>query len=80
MKYEGYGLCVGVNHMKKLDSLVCILLCLGGLNWGLMGLFEFNLVEYFVGRSWLDRLIYVLIGAAAIYQAVGWKQIRKRRQ
>ena len=64
--------------MKRLDTFVCFLLCLGGLNWGLMGLFEFNLVEYFVGRCWLDRLIYVLIGAAAVYQAVGWKQIKKR--
>ena len=64
--------------MKKLDTLVCILLCLGGLNWGLIGLFEFNLVEYFVGKTWLDRLLYVFVGAAAIYQAVGWKQINKR--
>lgn len=64
--------------MKKLDILVCILLCLGGLNWGLMGLFEFNLVETLVGHDWLDRLIYVLIGAAAVYQVVGWKQIKKR--
>lgn len=64
--------------MKKIDTVACILLCLGGLNWGLIGLFDFNLVEYFVGRYWLDRLIYVLIGIAAIYQAVGWKQIKKR--
>lgn len=64
--------------MKKLDLFVCFLLLLGGLNWGLIGLFDFNLVDYFVGRSWLDRLIYFLIGVAAIYQAVGWKSIRKR--
>lgn len=64
--------------MKKLDTLVCFLLCLGGLNWGLMGLFDFNLVDYFVGKSWLDRLIYVLIGASAVYHAVGWKQMKKR--
>ena len=64
--------------MKRFDSVACFLLCLGGLSWGLMGLFEFNLVDYFVGRSWLDRLIYVLIGAAAIYQAIGWTSIQKR--
>lgn len=40
--------------MKRLDILVCILLSLGGLNWGLIGMFDFNLVEYFVGRAWLD--------------------------
>lgn len=64
--------------MKKLDVLVCFLLCLGGLNWGLIGLFDLNLVEYFVGRAWLDRVLYVLISASAIYQAVGWKSIQKR--
>jgi uncharacterized membrane protein YuzA (DUF378 family) len=64
--------------MKKLDVLVCFLLCLGGFNWGLIGLFDFNLIEYFVGRTWLDRVIYVLIGAAAIYQAVGWKAMKRR--
>ncbi len=66
--------------MKKIDVLVCILLSLGGLNWGLIGLFDFNLIEYFVGRTWLDRLIYVIIGAAAIYQAVSWKAIKKRQK
>ena len=64
--------------MKRLDIVACFLLFLGGLNWGLMGLFEFNLVSYFVGRSWLDRLIYVLIGVAAVYHAVGWKSIHRR--
>ncbi|MCB1082211.1 MAG: DUF378 domain-containing protein [Chlamydiia bacterium] len=64
--------------MKRLDTVVCILLCLGGLNWGLMGLFDYNLVQSFIRREWLENLIYVLIGAAAIYQAVGWKQIKKR--
>ena len=64
--------------MKRLDIVACFLLCLGGLNWGLMGLFEFNLVSYFVGRSWLDRLIYVLIGIAAVYYAIGWNSIQKR--
>ena len=57
---------------------VCILLCLGGLNWGLIGLFEFNLIEYIVGQNWLDRVIYIFFGAAAIYQLFGWKAIQKR--
>ncbi|MCY3974593.1 MAG: DUF378 domain-containing protein [Simkaniaceae bacterium] len=64
--------------MKKLDILVCFFLCLGGFNWGVYGLFRINIIEYFVVQRWLDCLIYVLIGASAIYQAVGWKLIKKR--
>ncbi|MBF5059573.1 DUF378 domain-containing protein [Candidatus Neptunochlamydia vexilliferae] len=64
--------------MKKLDTLVCIFLCLGGLNWGLIGLFNFNLIETFIRPEWLYRVIYILVGISAVYQAVGWKQIKKR--
>ncbi len=64
--------------MKKLDILVCFLLCLGGLNWGSMGLFDFNFVENFIDRSWIYNCIYFLIGISAIYQAVSWKSIEKR--
>lgn len=64
--------------MRKLDVLVAILLVIGGLNWGLVGLFDFNLVEFIVGKTWLDRIIYVIVGACAVYQAVGWKAIQKR--
>lgn len=64
--------------MKKLDLIAAILLIAGGLNWGLVGFFDFNFVEYFICRGWLDRLIYVFIGFAALYQAVGWNSIRAR--
>lgn len=69
---------MGVKSMKKLDVIACLLLCLGGLNWGLMGLFDFNLIEYFIDRSWVYKTLYFLVGASAIYQAVGWKFIEKR--
>ncbi|MEX0961474.1 MAG: DUF378 domain-containing protein [Simkaniaceae bacterium] len=64
--------------MKRLDAITTLLLIIGGINWGLVGFFDFNLVEYFICRMWLDRLIYVFIGFAALYHAVGYKAIRAR--
>ena len=65
--------------MKKLDIVVCFMLCLGGLNWGLIGLFDFNLIEKFVGQNWLDRLLYFVIGVSGIFQLVCWKSMKKRK-
>ncbi len=49
---------------KKLSWL---LLFIGGLNWGLVGAFDWNLVNALFGSvSWLERLIYVLVGLAAL--------------
>ena len=64
--------------MKKIDVLVAILLVIGGLNWGLVGLFDFNLVAFIFGGTVVDRVIYVLVGFSALYQAFGWKAIQKR--
>jgi len=64
--------------MKKLDVLVAILLVIGGANWGLVGLFDFNLVDYIFGGYYINRVIYVIVGFAAVYQALGWKAIQKR--
>ena len=64
--------------MKKFDVIACLLLIIGGINWGLIGIFNFNVISYIVGETWLDRVIYVLIGFAAIYQALGWKAIQNR--
>ena len=43
------------------------LVIVGGLNWGLVGAFDFNLVNALFGSvSWLERLIYILVGLSAI--------------
>jgi uncharacterized protein len=63
--------------MKKFEMIVFFLLCLGGLNWGLIGLFDFNLVNFIVGESWVDRVIYFFIGVAAV-KAVFSKKSRKK--
>jgi len=57
--------------MKKLnawDWLALILVIIGGLNWGLVGLFNFNLVAAIFGAmSWLESLVYILVALGAIY-------------
>ncbi len=51
----------------KLDWIALILLIIGGLNWGLVGLFSFDLVAAIFGEGILSRIIYTLVGLAAIY-------------
>ena len=65
--------------MKKIDVLAAILLVVGGLNWGLVGLLNFDLVAKLFGEmSVLSRLVYSLVGLAALYQALSVKAIQKR--
>ena len=55
--------------MSWLEWLVVILVIIGGLNWGLVGLFEFDLVASLLGAmSGLSRTVYVLVGLAALYK------------
>ncbi|HVE44158.1 MAG TPA: DUF378 domain-containing protein [Gammaproteobacteria bacterium] len=46
--------------------IALILLVIGGLNWGLVGLFNFNLVTTILGNV-LGRIVFVLVGIAAAY-------------
>jgi len=66
--------------MKVLDIVAAVLLVVGGLNWGLVGLFQFDLVATLFGGSdaILARVVYSLVGLAAIWQAVGIKAIQRR--
>lgn len=65
--------------MKTLDILVAVLLVVGGLNWGLVGVFGFDLVAALFGEmSALTRVVYTLVGLAAVYQALSWKAIGAR--
>ncbi|MFP4661410.1 MAG: DUF378 domain-containing protein [Halanaerobiales bacterium] len=60
-----------MNKLKALDWVALILLIVGGLNWGLVGLFSFDLVAAVFGdMSTLSRIIYTLVGLSAVYIAV----------
>lgn len=58
--------------MKALNSLALLLLIIGGLNWGLIGLFQFDLVAALFGgtvgpRSSVSNIVYIIVGIAALY-------------
>lgn len=51
-----------------LDWIALILLIIGGLNWGLVGLIDFNLVDKLFGLgSIIGKIVYDLVGLAALY-------------
>lgn len=52
-----------------LDKIALALAIIGGLNWGSIGLFKFDLVAFLCGGSatWMARLIYVVVALAAIW-------------
>ena len=59
--------------MKKLDLLTAALVIVGGLNWGLVAIAEFDLVATVVGLDFgetnaVSRVIYGLVGLSAVYQ------------
>ena len=58
----------GENKVKWIHYLAYLLLWVGGLNWGLIGLFNYNLVETIFG-SWpaLIQWVYILAGVSTLY-------------
>jgi uncharacterized protein len=68
--------------MKKMDVLAAVLLVVGGLNWGVVGVTGgSDLVGAIFGNlSPVSRLVYILVGLAALYQALQWKAIQHRWQ
>lgn len=56
------------NQMKAAEWIPMLLLAVGGLNWGLIGLINFNLVSFLFGEmTTLTRLVYVVVGLCALY-------------
>ena len=65
--------------MKNLDLVATILLVVGGLNWGLVGAANFDLVAAIFGpMSQLSRIVYALVGLAALYRILQWKSMDRR--
>lgn len=57
--------------MKVVNVIALILVVIGGLNWGLVGLFDYNLVDAIFGvGSAVSRVIYAVVGVAALYEIV----------
>jgi uncharacterized membrane protein YuzA (DUF378 family) len=70
--------------MKQLDILTAVLLVVGGLNWGLVALANFDLVATITGaggfgaKNALGVVVYTLVGLSAVYQLLTWKGVRDR--
>lgn len=63
-----------------LHKVAWVLVLVGALNWGLVGVFEWNLVSELLG-SWpvVERVVYILVGVSALVMlAVGWCKACKR--
>jgi uncharacterized membrane protein YuzA (DUF378 family) len=69
--------------VKKLDILNIALLVIGGLNWALVAIAEFDLVATLVGLDFgetnaVSRIVYGLVGLAAVYQLASLAGVRSR--
>jgi uncharacterized membrane protein YuzA (DUF378 family) len=64
--------------MHVFNKITLLLLIVGGLNWGLVGMFGFDLVAALFGEmSILSRIVYTLVGASALWQIVSLFQGEK---
>lgn len=67
--------------MRTIDIIAAVLLLIGGLNWGLVGIFQFDLVAAVFGgvASAISRAIYTLVGLSAVYglvRVLNWSTIK----
>lgn len=64
--------------MKMLTHIAMILLIAGGINWGLVGIANFNLIAYLLEHLYLDRVVYWLVGISAIYMIFAYPTLIKK--
>lgn len=68
-----------MNKLNGADWAALILLIIGGLNWGLIGFFKFDLVAAIFGdMTTVSRIIYDLVGLSAIYILAMFASLRKQ--
>lgn len=71
------------NKMKALDTIATVLVIIGAVNWGLVGLFQLDLVAAVFGMrfgevSALSAAVYALVGLAGLYRALTWRSAQRR--
>ena len=63
-------------RMNVLDTLAYALVVVGGINWGLVGFFNYNLVDSIFGEdSALSRVIYAVVGLSALYLIYAYSKL-----
>ena len=68
-----------MQKLTNLDVIALVLVVIGGLNWGLVGLADYNLVDMIFGSgSMLARLIYIVVGLSAVYVAWLWMKLERK--
>lgn len=68
-----------MKNLNALDWIALILVVVGGLNWGLVGIFGFDLVAWiFASISVVARIVYILVAVAAIYMAIIAAMLRRK--
>jgi len=55
-----------MGKMNTIDWIAFVLLVVGGLNWGLVGAFKFDLVQAIFGANVVSDIVYILVGISAI--------------
>ena len=67
--------------MTTLDRIALVLVIIGAINWGLVGLFQFDLVAALFGgqSATLSRIVYVIVGLAGLYCLVPLFRSNERR-
>lgn len=55
--------------MRWIDYVAILLLVIGGINWGLVGAFNYDLVQALLGQTWMARVVYGLVGVSGAYGA-----------
>lgn len=54
--------------MKVIDTIALILVIIGAINWGLIGIFNFNLVDTLFGTaSVISKIVYILVGISGLW-------------
>ena len=60
-----------MGKLNVVDWIALVLVIVGGLNWALVGIFKFDLVAWIFGdMSVVSRVVYILVGIAAVYMAI----------
>lgn len=68
-----------MNKLSALDWITFILVIVGGLNWGLVGIFKFDLVAAIFGEMGvISRIVYTLVGLSAVYLATMSGKLAKK--
>lgn len=66
-------------NSKGLDYTCLTIAIIGAVNWGLIGIFRFNLVSFLLGdMSWFSRIVYILVGLSGLYLISSYGKISQQ--